>query len=358
MTRARAIRVIPMGEVEVLNRASCLLILLAFAGGVSAEPALVRARVQNGTRHEPGTAEKVTVYQLRGGMQPIRELGAVTGQFELAELDVDLSLPYLVQLQAGGVNYNELVRFSESAHADLQFTVYDVTTEWDDVAVSLARTTLERRGSVLSAQTHYVVENRSEPPRTLYDPGGTFRFTLPPGLRELHAVTASSASGVAVPQPTELEADGSIYVARTAFKPGSTEIAVSYDVDYATEELIWREVAIYDIPTMVILVSPSDVHVDVAAEWEKLDPGPASRFLVLRRNGVRKGQILTASFRGGTTPVATRPAPVPRAAARHGSVTTIPDATAPKYGLVIVLMAAALAYGLLKAFYGDTSRQT
>ena len=328
-----------------------VLALSLFAGRVVAEPVLIRARIQNGTRQEPGSAEKVTLYKLEAGMQPIRELGPVTGQFELDELDVDPGLAYLVQVHANGVNYNELVRFSENTHADLQFTVYDVTADWDDVAVSLVRVTMERRGDVLRAQTLYVVENRSDPPRTLYDPGGTFRFRLLGALRELRAVTASSASGMPVPQPTVLTEDGSTYSARTAFKPGSTEIVVSYDVDYANEEFIWRETSLHDIPTVVVLVSPSDVQVDVDAAWEKLDPGPSSRFLVLRRRSVKKGQVLEASFRGGTTRPPSNPAPMSSGGAPHGTVTPIPDPAAPRRAIVIVFMAAVLTYGLLAGLY-------
>ena len=92
-------------------------------------------------------------------------------------------------------------------------------------------------GESLRVDHIFIVENRSDPPRTFTGEAETLRFRLPPEalLLEVPTVSATGETGMPVPQSSfPVGADGD-YAIRTAFKPGETEIVLSYEVRYDGE---------------------------------------------------------------------------------------------------------------------------
>ncbi|MGH9459812.1 MAG: hypothetical protein ACRD1X_01230, partial [Vicinamibacteria bacterium] len=232
------------------------------------------------------------------------------------------------------------------------FTVFDVTSDWRDVTVSTARYLVRREQDRLRIDKLFVIDNRTEPKRTLYDPDGTFRFVIPPDVAELRSVSASSSSGMPVPQPASPLPDGSGYVTRTAFKPGTTDFSVSYDVEYKAEGYRLEDRAFYPLSEMLVLVAPADIELD-AKGWEDLGPEPEGRFNVLRRTNVPAGTPLEILLSGGSENAGDL---IPPSSTDAGNgdetqgqpqITVLPDPTSAQKWIVVTLMAAALAYGLL-----------
>jgi hypothetical protein len=196
----------------------------------------------------------------------------------------------------------------------------------------------------------YVIENETEPKRTLFNPEGTFRFAVPEDVIEMRSVSASYASGMPVPQSTSPLSDGSGYAAATALKPGTTDLAISYDVDYASESYRFQEEAFYSLSELMILVAPPDIEVE-SEGWENLGPDPEGRFAVYRMANVAAGSPYAMSLSGGSE----HAADLVSSSSQQGSstsgtqVTILPDPTRPQKWIIVLLMGAALAYGLLTA---------
>ncbi len=343
-------------------------VCLAIAASASAQPrgGIVQATLTNGTTGAPGSAEKVTLLRLGGDMTPVKELGAVTGSFEITGIEVEGERPMLLQVTYGGVNYNQPVNFGRGYEAVTEVTVYDAFDAWEDQAlvVTTSRFLYRREGDSLLVDKVFVVENRSSPPRTYYNPEGTFRFNLPTDdLIEMGAITASSALGVPVPQSASPLADGSGFVTKTAFKPGETQFAISYEVRYEGATFTANGQAFFPLADLLVFVAPPDIEID-APGWELLGIEPEGRFAAMRLFNVSAGDPIRFTLSGGsvTAPPLTSSAGGGGSASQQtgarGTLTRIPDTTRASKWVIVVLMAAALGFGLLRTLWPPTPHRS
>jgi hypothetical protein len=327
---------------------STVLVLVALA--VAAQPTgIVRGTIANGTTGEPGRAEMVTLYDLSAGMEAVALAEDVSGTFTLEGFEVQGQRPYLLQASSGDVSYSQTVSFGGGNELEATITVYDNTRDWKDMEITTARYLLRREHDRLRIDKLYVIENKTEPKKTLYSPEGSFRFAVPETVVEMRSVSASYSSGMPVPQSTSPSSDGSGFVAATALKPGTTDFAVSYDVDYTPGSYELQETALYPLSELMILVAPSDIRVD-AEGWEDLGPDPQGRFTVYRRASVAAGSPIQMSLSGGSEQATGLVSSSSQEGGSTGvQVTTLPDPTRPQKWIIVLLMGAALAYGLLTA---------
>ena len=345
-----------------MNRRALLLVLgLAVAAPALSQPrgGILRVRLTNGTTGGAGGAEKVTLFRLRNEMVPAKELGAVEGSFEITDIEVEGERPMLLQVTSQGVNYNEPVRFGRGYEAEVVVTVFDVLREWNsrDLEVTTARVLFRREGDRLLVDEVYVIENRTSPKKTYHDPDRGFRFYLPTGsLRELRSVSARGGSGMPVPQQASPLPDGSGYVTRTAFKPGETEMVISYEVGYASDGYRMDSRVFYPLPEYYVFVAPTDVNIE-ADGWEHLGPEPEGRFVALRRRDVTPETPLSMKLSGGSTSSGGEEGVRETAPEAGAQVAIIPDRTQYSKAVVVMLMAAALAFALLRTLYPPPARR-
>ena len=320
----------------------------------------MQVTLTNGTTGASGAAEKVTLLRLGSEMIPVKELGAVTGSFEITDVEVQGERPMLLQVTSGGVNYNQPVNFGRGYEAVSEVTVYDAFDQWDDqaIVVTTSRFLYRREGDSLFVDKVFVVENRSSPPRTYHDPDGTFRFNLPTeDLIEMGAITASSALGVPVPQSASPLSDGSGFVTKTAFKPGETQFAISYEVRYEGGNFTADGQAFFPLADLLVFVAPPDIEID-APGWELLGIEPEGRFSAMRLFDVSPGDPMRFTLSGGSVtapPLTSSSSGAGGSASQQpgarGTITRIPDTTRASKWVIVVFMAAALGFGLLKTLW-------
>jgi len=315
---------------------------------------VVRGKITNGTTGAPGKAERVALIRMESGLEPVATKERVSGSFTLEGITLAGEAPYLLQVTSGGVNYNQPISFGRGYEAEATVTVYDATRDWKDVTISTARVLLRRDHDQLRVDKLYVIENRTEPKKTFFSEEGSFKFTLPPEgeLKELLNVSASSGSGMPVSQSAVPLSDGSGYVTKTAFKPGTTELAVSYLVDYSKGSYTYRDKAFYPLPEFLALVSPADVKVDAKGLEPLPEADTKGRFAALRAVNLKAGNPIEISLSGGSDH-APEIAPSGDAEDPHAGgtpqITELPDPTRANKWIIALLMGAALTYGLLTA---------
>ena len=350
-------------------RRACLVVALACVAPVAtAQPrgGVLTVRLTNGTTGAPGAAQKVTLFRLRQEMIPAKELGAVEGTFEITDIEVEGQRPMLLQVTSAGVNYNQPIRFGRGYEAEADVTVYDTLDRWDTSVIELAenRSLYRRDGDRVRVDKVFVVRNTTSPPRTYYNPGGTFRFNMPTEtLIEMRSVQASGSSGMPVPQQASVLPDGLGYVTKTAFKPGDTEIVVSYDVRYDDGRLEVQEQAFYPVREIGVFVAPADIDVEAPGWTQGVEP--EGRYTALAIRDVKAGTPVNFTLTGGSAranlPIGGESSSTGgggggNAASSQGTITLLPDATSSSKWVLVVLMAAALGYGLLSALYPSTRR--
>jgi hypothetical protein len=330
---------------------------LALAGLVTAAPAaaqprggVLRGKIVNGSSGGPGSAERVALIKMESGMEPIGTLGRVSGSFTLENLPIAGETPYLLQVTTDGVNYNQPVSFGRGYEAEATVTVYSATAEWKNLEISTARFLFRREHDELRVDKLFVVENKTEPKKTFFLPQGTFKFYLPSDLKELISVSASSGGGMPVPQFAEPLADGSGHVARIALKPGTTEVAISYLVDYGKGAYAFKDKAYYPLREVMALVSPADIQV-AAAGLAPMGADPQNRFVVYGAKDLSAGAPIELELSGGSDHA---PELVPGSGGSQAEggdashrVRALPDPYGAQKWIIVLLMAAALTYGLL-----------
>ena len=343
-----------------------IMVLAATAAVTQPRGGILTVELVNGTTGGPGSGEKVTLYRLATEMMPVKELGAVSGRFEITDIEVEGERPMLLQVTSSGVNYNQPVSFGRGYEARAEITVYDAFDEWDDtvIAITTSRFLYRREGDKLLVDKVFVIENRSSPPRTYHNPDGTFRFNLPTdNLLSLHSVSASSASGMPVPQQASPIATGPGYVTKTAFKPGETQMSISYEVAYAGGRYAVDAQSFFVLPELLVFLAPPDVNVE-AAGWEILGVEPQGRFFAIRKSDVAPGDPIRFELSGGSS-VAEDLVPssgesgagAAPPATSGGTVTRLDDPTRASKWVLVILMAAALGYGLLASLYPSSTRR-
>jgi hypothetical protein len=319
----------------------------------------IQANIVNGTTGAPGGADVVTLYDLAAGMEAVAFAEDVEGSFTLEDIEVKRSA-FLLQATYAGVNYSQTLSFAGGNTIEATVTVYDVTDAWDDIEIRTARFLIRREHDGLMVDKLYVVENKTEPKRTFYDPEGTLHFQLPPGVERPRSVSANYENGMPIPQTSMPLADGTGYATDTALKPGATDIAISYEVDYSTESFGFREKAFIPISELIFLVAPADIEVD-AQGWQDLGLEPQGRFAVYQQLNVSAGAPIEMTLSGGSDHSAElvgSSSSSPSSSSMGGSgssggggsgqqVITIQDPILPQIWIVVLLMGAALAYGLL-----------
>ncbi len=313
---------------------------------------IVRARIVNGTTGGDGQAERAALLNLSAGMELVASAENVSSRFTLEGFELEAEQPYLLQVTHDGVNYNQRISFGRGYEAEATITVYDATRDWDAVRIKTARFFLRREHERLRVDKLYVLENETEPKRTLYDPEGSFRFHMPSDVVEMRSISASSSSGMPVPQAASPLPDGSGYFTRTAFKPGTTDVAISYDIDYSANHYRLEEKTFHSLDELMVLVSPADIDLE-AEGWENLGPEPDGRFVVLRKSNLAPGTPIELGLSGGSEHAADLGSSSsggggsPPEGHPSTQVIQFPDHTRAQKWIVVLLMGAALAYGLL-----------
>ena len=364
-----------------------LLPLALFTLPLSAAAQPVRVTLVNGTTQVGASVDLVTLYRLGQGMEPVDSVENPAEQVTLEAPDQDPAAgtppgggirPFLLQATYRGVNYNAPVRLTPGETTEAAIVVYDPFEEWNDSDIGLSTwRALYRRmpgeRDALRVDQIFVVDNRTDPPRTFTSDDETLRFRLPPEgtLLELPTISSTGETGMPVPQSSFAVGDEGDYAIRTAFKPGETEIVLSYAVAYEGERHEAALIAPRASPEVLLLASPLDMDLEIPAGappgWELLGADESAGITAARRFDIAAGEAVGMIFSGGTPPPATagtpsgppggRPLPglVAQSEAERsavGGIGLLPDPTIASKWALALLMAAALGFGLLHRAFG------
>src|SRR6266478_3405723 len=208
--------------------AGCLPALLALLGFAAASQAgTVHGTVNNGTTGKPGAGVEVILIQLQGGMQPIANTktdGA--GQFSFENPSIGAQ-PMLVRAVYKGVNFHQPLPPGKDS---LSVEVFEPTGDAKTISVPSHVVIFQPNGTTLIVGEEYGVKNDSKPPQAFFRTEGNFEAMLP-DKAELKQIAASGPSGMPVVQ-APIDKGKNKYAIAFAFRPGESEVRLSYEVPY------------------------------------------------------------------------------------------------------------------------------
>jgi hypothetical protein len=207
--------------------------------------------VHNGTNGQLAAGVDVILIQLQGGMQPVANTKTDSkGHFEFTNPEIGAA-PMLVRAVYRGVNYHEPVPPGKTT-VDVQ--VFEPTDKANAFSVAARAVILQPKGSDLLIGEEYSIENKTQPPVAYFTPNGSFVFALPDGA-QLSQVSAAGASGMAVVQGTIDKGKGLEAIA-FPFRPGESNVRVSYSLPYANNATKIRIVSPYAVERLAVFAPP------------------------------------------------------------------------------------------------------
>jgi hypothetical protein len=287
---------------------------LSAAWALGAE-GVVEGRVVNKTdpARVPAKVE-VEVMNLTGGMSVIKS--AVTdaaGRFRIDGLPTQA--PLMLRANYDSVNYHQPLSFDASGKAQPEIDVFESTRSMNDVRLQEVRIAFQMAGESLRCLQSYSFENRTQPPRTVIPPDGTFRFAKAPGILEMPRMSVLGPGATMPLTDSALEsADGQSYYSLYPLRPGVTTFEVEQSLPYVDRTYTYRGKFYNDIPGLNIGVIPRDMT--VAGDGLARTQTDAQRnFAVYAAGALKAGTEVTWTLTGGT-PVAAAPEAQPAGESR------------------------------------------
>jgi hypothetical protein len=211
----------------------------------------LQGTVRNGTTGLAAAGVDVILIQLQGGMQPVGNTKTdAQGHFEFTHPQIGAG-PMLVRAVYRGVNYHEPVPPGKST-ADIQ--VFEPTDKAGTFAIAARAVILQPNASDLLVGEEYSIENKTQPPMAYFHQNGSFIFALPDGA-ELSQVSAAGASGMPVVQGTIDKGKG-LEAIDFPFRPGESNVRVSYKVPYVGNETKLRISSPYPVTRLAVFAPP------------------------------------------------------------------------------------------------------
>jgi hypothetical protein len=269
------------------------LAILVCCASLIASAGTLQGTVRNGTTGQAAAGVDVILIQLQGGMQPVGNTKTdAQGHFEFTHPQIGAG-PMLVRAVYRGVNYHEPVPPGKTT-ADIQ--VFEPTDKAGTFAIPARAVILQPNGSDLLVGEEYSIENKTQPPMAYFHQNGSFVFALPDGA-ELSQVSAAGASGMPVVQGTIDKGKG-LEAIDFPFRPGESNVRVSYKVPYAGNETKLRISSPYAVVRLAVFAPPG-----VTVTGDGFAPaGQEQGFNAYMRESVAANTPLTVKV-SGTAPM-------------------------------------------------------
>ncbi len=227
------------------------LAILVCCASLIASAGTLQGIVRNGTTGQPAAGVDVILIQLQGGMQPVGNTKTdAQGHFEFTHPQIGAG-PMLVRAVYRGVNYHEPIPPGKTT-AEVQ--VFEPTDKAGTFAIAARAVILQPNATDLLIGEEYSIENKTQPPMAYFHQNGSFVFALPDGA-ELSQVSAAGASGMPVVQGTIDKGKG-LEAIDFPFRPGESNVRVSYKVPYAGNETKLRISSPYPVARLAVFAPP------------------------------------------------------------------------------------------------------
>jgi hypothetical protein len=221
-----------------------------FAASVSLA-GTVHGSVINRTTGKPIPNTDVDLLSPMQGMALLASVKSdAQGQFT-ATNDAIGAGPVLLRATYQGVSFNA---FLPPGRPQVDVEVFDVTKDPKTIFPASHVIIFQPHDGKLIGAEEYNIKNDSQPPVAYFRTEGNFEFAIP-DKAELKNVTATSSLGMDVRQASIDKSKG-LYAIAYAFRPGETNIRLSYELPYASNSANVKLPAVYSGMRMLLVAPP------------------------------------------------------------------------------------------------------
>jgi hypothetical protein len=212
-----------------------------------------------------------------------------TGHFSVTKDSIGMA-PVLIRATFHDVSFNT---FAPPGRPNVEVEVYDISKDPKTIAVASHVVIFQPQGDKLLGAEEYEVANTSQPPAAYFRTEGNFDFAIPENAT-LGQVSTTSSMGMSVAQASIEKGKGSFAIAY-AFRPGQTNVRLSYEVPYPNNSASLKLPATYAGAKLLVVVPPGitvtgDGLTSAGQEQGMMvythDPLPAKGVLAVSLSGV------------------------------------------------------------------------
>jgi hypothetical protein len=274
---------------------------LAILTCAQADPAAtVHGTVNNGTTGKPGVGVEVVLIQLQGGMQPVANTKTDgSGNFAFDNPNIG-GQPMLIRAVYKGVNFHQPLPPGKDS---ISVEVFEPTGDAKTISVPSHVIIFQPNGASLIVGEEYGVKNDSKPPLAFFKLDGNFDAALPDNA-QLKQIAASGPSGMPVVQ-TPIEKGKNKYAISFAFRPGESEVRLSYELPYPNNKIAVRLPTLYGGGRLLVVAPPS---VQLTGDGLQM-AGQEQGMNIYERASISTGTIITINLSGTAPPPAAANAP-------------------------------------------------
>jgi hypothetical protein len=172
------------------------------------------------------------------------------GQFTATNDSIGMG-PVLIRATYQGVSFNA---FLPPGRPEVDVEVFDVTKDPKTILPASHVIIFQPRDGKLIGAEEYNVKNSSQPPLAFFRAEGNFEFAIP-DKAALQNVTATSSLGMDVRQAS-IDRGKGLYAIAYAFRPGETNIRLSYELPYPGNSANLKLPAVYAGVRMLLVAPP------------------------------------------------------------------------------------------------------
>lgn len=230
-------------------------------------------------------------------MANMAQLAAVTsdaqGRFSVTNNSIG-SGPVLIRATFHEVSFNT---FAPPSRPQIDVDVFEISKDPNTISIPSHVIIFEPQGAKLVGAEEYEVQNASQPPVAFFRTEGNFDFAIPDG-GELGQVSTTGSSGMAIPQASIDKGKGH-YAIAYAFRPGQTNVRLSYGLSYASNSATVKLPVTYAGEKILVVVPPGITvagdGLTAAGQEQGMmvfthDPLPAKGALTVSLSGVATAQ--------------------------------------------------------------------
>lgn len=270
------------------------------AGALHAQTtASISGRIINEATKKPARAEWVVLAKTGQGLETVRQLENVS-EYSFADVPLLSGSPYLVRAYYDGVVYTQNVLVQEGKPYVVNLSVYPSTDRWASLSVRIPHLIIVRNGPQLEVQQTFEIFNSGSTTYNLpSERQPTFRFDVPGGARVSQVMTSYNRS---LPVMTASFDHQGAHAVNVPFRPGSTQIQLTYVADYSEAGFVFSSKFFHDIDECFVFVSPADVGVASDRLVQQQDAQLAANdFAVYKVDRLTANSVLSFTMTGGTT---------------------------------------------------------
>jgi hypothetical protein len=229
-----------------------LLTILAFLSlAVSVNAGTLSGTVINRTTGKPEANVALDLLSPTAGMAQVASVKSdAQGRFSVTK-DAIGATPILIRATFHDVSFNT---FAPPGRPEVEVEVFEISKDPKTISISSHVIIFEPQDGKLVGAEEYAVQNSSQPPVAFFRTEGNFDFAIPEN-GTLGQVSTTTSSGMAVPQASIDKGKGHFAIAY-AFRPGQTDVRLSYGLPYANNSATVKLPATYARAKILVVVPP------------------------------------------------------------------------------------------------------